>query len=458
MPTVTTTVTSAAASGVTTTVTTTAATPEPEPAAAAAAAGTLAIPNTRKGKCLKNVFGAENVTSFPADADSVSKEWLSAALNAPVESFKTTICAMGQVSNTLLITEIVYTSGAGINTYGMPKGLALKMNKDEEASRKPCSEMCLYTREVYFYSSGIQAEVPVLSPEVYGVWTDGTENDEFNCIMLEDMNQDWKGFSGYDGCPPLKQWVGILGEVQKIHIQYWKSLEIQKPPMSMSGAKFTVDDWRGPISTLPTALPVFRDTITTESYAGKALPSEWQYYFDFMEWMSADNNRRMDAFMNMMEAELADRPMTLCHGDFNCGNFWESKEKPGVYNIADWQLLKMSPIVLDFVTPFATIETDEFTGGKWKQFLLDCYKAYDGTPIATEYPMDMFIHDWKLLQIGFWSFVVPILAGAASLPPGDKRDFTWQKFFPVAGGRFCTLTQELDLWKVARDFLGDEYA
>ena len=39
--------------------------------------------------------------------------------------------------------------------------------------------------------------------------------------------------------------VGILGEVQKIHIQYWKSPAIQKPPMSMSGAKFTVDDWRG---------------------------------------------------------------------------------------------------------------------------------------------------------------------------------------------------------------------
>ena len=160
-----------------------------------------------------------------------------------------------QVSNTLLITDIKYKSGPGINTFGMPKGLALKMNKDEEvkqidkfsslprartylksitkiqphrahilhikaifhlyfislililpvscrspnrtltarppahppapppplctwtaaqASRKPCSEMCLYTREVYFYSSGIQHEVDVLSPEVYGVWTDGT--------------------------------------------------------------------------------------------------------------------------------------------------------------------------------------------------------------------------------------------------------------------------------------------
>lgn len=152
-----------------------------------------------------------------------------------------------QVSNTLLLQDIVYKSGPGINTYGMPKGLALKMNKDEEvllsiahtlapatpsnfshplyiysltlarslffhshpppihirdktqyqAARIPCSEMCLYTREVYFYSSGIQREVDVLSPEVYGVWTDGTANDEFNCIMLEDMTVNWKGFSGY---------------------------------------------------------------------------------------------------------------------------------------------------------------------------------------------------------------------------------------------------------------------
>ena len=56
---------------------------------------------------------------------------------------------MGQVSNTLLITDIVYGKGPGINTYGMPKGLALKMNKDEEAARKPCSEMCTCLRPLH---------------------------------------------------------------------------------------------------------------------------------------------------------------------------------------------------------------------------------------------------------------------------------------------------------------------
>lgn len=51
--------------------------------------------------------------------------------------------------------------------------------------------MCLYTREVYFYSSGIQREVDVLSPEVYGVWTDGTANDEFNTIINLEKNITW---------------------------------------------------------------------------------------------------------------------------------------------------------------------------------------------------------------------------------------------------------------------------
>ena len=65
---------------------------------------------------------------------------------------------MGQVSNTLLITDIVYGKGPGINTYGMPKGLALKMNKDEEAARKPCSEMCTCpatTSQFLIFNSGI---------------------------------------------------------------------------------------------------------------------------------------------------------------------------------------------------------------------------------------------------------------------------------------------------------------
>ena len=113
-------------------------------------------------------------------------------------------------------------------------------------------------------------------------------------------------------------------------------------------------------------------------------------------------------------------------------------------------------ILKDYVTPFATIEVSEFNDGKWKGFIEECYKGYEGTPIVTDYPIDTFFHDWKLMTIGFWSFVIPILTGAAALPPGDKRDFTWEKFYPVAGGRFCSIVKELDLFKVAKDYLGEK--
>ena len=148
-------------------------------------------------------------------------------------------------------------------------------------------------------------------------------------------------------------------------------------------------------------------------------------------------------------------PQTLCHGDFNCGNFWESKARKGEYSIADWQVMKMSPIVLDFVTPFSTIEVSDVADGKWKGFIEDCYKQYHGTPIETDYPIQTFIHDWKLMTIGFWSFVVPLLTGAVALPPGDKRDFAWEKFYPVAGGRFCSLYKDLQLWDVAKEYIGE---
>ena len=88
--------------------------------------------------------------------------------------------------------------------------------------------------------------------------------------MLEDMNQEWVGFSGYDGCPPLKDWINIFAEVQKIHIQYWKDPSIAKEPMSLTGSKFSMSDWAGPIAALPMALPVFKGEIEKVSYKGRS--------------------------------------------------------------------------------------------------------------------------------------------------------------------------------------------
>lgn len=78
----------------------------------------------------------------------------------------------------------------------MPSGLALKMNKDEEGTRTTITDLGFYQCEVFFYSSGIQADMPVASPTCYGVWTDGSDKDEYNVIMLEDMNERWTPYVG----------------------------------------------------------------------------------------------------------------------------------------------------------------------------------------------------------------------------------------------------------------------
>jgi hypothetical protein len=54
-------------------------------------------------------------------------------------------------------------------------------------------------------------------------------------------------------------------------------------------------------------LPVFKAEIEKVSYKGNPLPEEWTYFFDMMEWLCADNNKRLDVFMAKMEAELGTR-------------------------------------------------------------------------------------------------------------------------------------------------------
>lgn len=104
----------------------------------------------------------------------------------------------------------------------------------------------------------------------------------------------------------------------------------------------------------------------------------------------------------------------------------------------------MAPLVLDYITPFATMNQPDFRDGKWKAHFRECYKVYEGTPIADEYPFDDLVHDWRIAQTFFCMFVIPVLAGATELPPGEKRTFTWKKFYPVVAGRFAQAMVEAD--------------
>ena len=147
--TTTTTTTTTTADGVTTTTTTTvtmtaAGVEEAEPPAAAT------------DRCLMNTFGG-TINTFPRMSADFDKEWLSAALNAPVESFELRYAGEGQTALTFVLHTIKYAAGA---RDGLPSSVAIKIHAESEGQRTSSSGFRLYDKETYLYTK-LQDTVPL---------------------------------------------------------------------------------------------------------------------------------------------------------------------------------------------------------------------------------------------------------------------------------------------------------
>ena len=254
MPVVTTTTTTTTTSGgqtttTTTTVTTTGAgAEEGEPPAAAS------------DRCLMNSFGG-TISTFPRMSGDFDKEWLSAALNAPVEGFELRYAGEGATALTFVLHSIRYGAGA---RDGLPSSVAIKIHAESAEQRQGAKDMQLYDKEIYFYTQ-LHESMPVRTPTPLAVWThgpDGTDPEnhpvEFFALMMSDMTQldgtehEVHDISGLD--PPRMMTdddLRALGKLQvRVHNRYWENPLINEPPLSTTRDAFSLDAFRTGLAAL----------------------------------------------------------------------------------------------------------------------------------------------------------------------------------------------------------------
>ena len=250
--TTTTTTTTTTADGVTTTTTTTVTTTaagveEAEPPAAAT------------DRCLMNTFGG-TINTFPRMSADFDKEWLSAALNAPVEGFELRYAGEGATALTFVLHSIRYGAGA---RDGLPSSVAIKIHAESPEQRQSSKGLQFYDKEVYFYTQ-LYGKVPVKTPAPLALWTDGPDGTdpenpvEFFALMMRDMSvvdgteYEVHDLSGLD--PPRMMTMDdlrALGKLQlRIHDQFWEDPMLEKYPLSREPGKFELTMQRSALPDL----------------------------------------------------------------------------------------------------------------------------------------------------------------------------------------------------------------
>lgn len=417
-------------------------------------------------RCLMNAFfsdpskcPAQRYCATPAE---ITKEWLSSALDANVLSFSTDVCDQGQCALTVVIKDIKYgAQQAGFT--GRPASLAMKMHGQTDQQRTMFSGLGHFTREIYFYTA-FADKVPLQSPKIYGVWTDVkggnlTGKDappvEYFNLLMADMNDAWKTFNPViEGLhTSLEETEQVLMRAREMHVKFFKSAVISNAPFSKTGANFSLDAKRPYVGYAVASWPPVRQNMP--ALAGwDSFPAHATELVDFYDKFLADGGALATRFVDALEKVFQSRPMTLNHGDFNCGNVWQSKAKATEYSFGDWQMYEMAPIGLDVESLLVTLGD-----GIKVTTLMDKYHAGLPKEIQAEYSRSHLQDDFKGQLVIVAVIIVAIMAGQLdpSSMPEQKFGFCWKILWPKALFNFGNLFRDLKVPDFASSLVAGNY-
>jgi hypothetical protein len=193
--------------------------------------------------CLSNKF--TRVTELPMDPEKIEIGWLSAALDAEVESFETRVCSEGQVAITVVLHDIVYANPT--EAYDRPQSVAVKMHPAAAESRSFGAQGKFFSKELYFYTEfkDFLVAAGVEAPETYGIWTDGgvpgRDVIEFFVLMMEDLTQRYEPYS-VKNSPSVADVENIaINSMLPMHVTFWNKLDLEKFPVLDPGNSLLED-------------------------------------------------------------------------------------------------------------------------------------------------------------------------------------------------------------------------
>lgn len=365
---------------------------------------------------------------FPHSIEAITKPWLSDVLGAPVSGYNTTFLEGGVLSDAFKLHDITYDGSYP----DAPRSVVVKLAQAEQARRDSALAGNAYLKELNFFRY-LAPEIPVRTPHVYALETDGSEGSEYFAIVMEDLTTHSKVFDQVDDQPDVAFTRKIALEAAKMHAKYWESPLLDEPWISSNPGRYVF-----PMDALCRQSSANLDNYRSlwEQSFGKDPLRE---HDDFEELTLLLTGPKCNGIHDYMYDVLSGRPRTLIHSDMRADNIFRTHPDLGrsvdesEVIFIDWQLLTAGP------------PGPEFTQA-WQHSLApavrrhdkEILKAYHDTlvalnPAAAAYTYENLLEDYIFGFCFWWTGLITLGIGvlpAFDTPEGARMKALWGQGLP----------------------------
>jgi Ecdysteroid kinase-like family len=318
---------------------------------------------------------------IPQAVEEITPAWLAEALRSggmtelpPITALRCKVIGSekGFLSQTLLV-EIEYAEPPK----GVPSSIVVKIEPQSGSFRDAERGTKAFDREIRFYRE-VASQIPIRLPRIY--FTDAS--DAGKVLVMEDLS----AYENPDQVHGLRneQVVAAVREAAKVHATFWN---------------------RDALATLDW-LPL-HDHFFSEGYA-----EHWPAFaacYDLRIGRDAVRlGERVARNLQWLEERIAERPVTLVHGDLRADNllFSHDPQRPEVV-VLDWQLATRSLGAIDLARLLGGSEP----AAERRGHQLEVFAAWhEGLLRAglTEYEFEAALADFRLAVL--YSLFVPVKA------------------------------------------------
>jgi hypothetical protein len=296
-----------------------------------------------------------------------------------------------------------------------------------------------YVSELRFFHD-LAPDVPLRSPKLYGLFTDGSATSEYFVIVMEDLTAHSRVFDQVNDPPDEAFTRKIALEVAVMHAKFWGSPRLDELGLTRPDGRY-----------------VFALDPLCKMSPGAAAPFRglWQQMFGADVFAGHADAEKLNALLTGPKSAgiheaiydiLSSRPRTLLHGDLRADNVFRTDPAMGTgveesqLTYIDWQVMHAGPPGPEFTQAWMH-SLPPALRRKDREFLRQYHdRLVQLNPAAGAYTYEMLFEDYTLSFCFWWTAISTL--GVGTVPMFDKPEGARMKQLWAAGRERTLMAME----------------